>query len=358
MPDTRCRVLILDGSVALRAMLAGIVARQPGLVCAGSGGAARDLGLALVGRIDPDIVVIDGTQASLAGLATVWRARGVGLLVIGEGPADGEGAVAVERVARPAGGGLGPTLDAFEAEVARRLQRLARRLSGRQPLGGAQAPVRPDGWDAAAPGHADRRLIAIGASTGGTEATRALLQGWPDDLPPVVIVQHMAEGFSARYAARLDEACRMRVVEAGHGQRLQPGHAYIAPGGQHLTVETAGTGLMACVRPGERVHRHRPSVDVLFASVAAACGASAIGVMLTGMGADGAQGMRRMRDAGAHNLAQDEASCAIFGMPRAAIAAGACHEVLPLEAIGPRVRQLAGRAAAAPVRPETAPAGR
>jgi two-component system chemotaxis response regulator CheB len=185
--------------------------------------------------------------------------------------------------------------------------------------------------------HVPDAVIFIGASTGGTEATRALLMQLPPDAPPVLITQHMPPGFTRGYAERLDGQCRIRVSEARHDEPLRQGRAYVAPGGLHLEVARDGAGYRARVFDGEPVNRHKPSVEVLFASAARVVGLRAIGVMLTGMGADGAVAMRAMRNAGAYNLAQDEASCVVFGMPREAIAAGAVHEVLPLAGIAPRL---------------------
>jgi two-component system chemotaxis response regulator CheB len=181
------------------------------------------------------------------------------------------------------------------------------------------------------------KVVFIGASTGGTEATKAVLMQLPPDFPAVAITQHMPPGFTTSYARRLDGLCRIRVKEAEDGERLLPGHAYIAPGGMHLSVERSGANYLACVRGGDPVNRHRPSVEVLFRSAARAVGPNAFGVMLTGMGADGARAMKDMRDAGSYNLCQDEASCVVFGMPREAILAGAAHEVLPLTQIAPHL---------------------
>jgi two-component system chemotaxis response regulator CheB len=174
------------------------------------------------------------------------------------------------------------------------------------------------------------KLIFIGASTGGTEATKEVLLGLPPDAPAVLITQHMPAGFTTSYAKRLDSLARVRVAEATDGERVLPGHAYLAPGGFHLSVERCGANYIARVRGGQPVNRHMPSVEVLFESAARVVGPNAFGIMLTGMGADGASAMRAMRDAGAYNLAQDEATCVVFGMPREAIAHGAVHEVLPL----------------------------
>ncbi|MDE2298166.1 MAG: hypothetical protein KGK18_08355, partial [Burkholderiales bacterium] len=181
------------------------------------------------------------------------------------------------------------------------------------------------------------KIIFIGASTGGTEATREVLVNLPADCPAVMITQHMPPGFTRSYATRLDGLARIRVAEARDGERVLPGHAYIAPGGLHLAVERSGANYIARVQDGEPVNRHKPSVEVLFESAARVVGRNALAVMLTGMGADGARAMRAMRDAGSWNIAQDEASCVVFGMPREAIAHGAAHEVLPLAQIAPRL---------------------
>jgi two-component system chemotaxis response regulator CheB len=159
----------------------------------------------------------------------------------------------------------------------------------------------------------------------------------PADAPAVMITQHMPPGFTRSYATRLDGLCRIAVKEASDGERVLPGHAYIAPGGLHLSVGRCGADYVAQVRDGEPVNRHKPSVEVLFESAARVVGPNALGVMLTGMGGDGAKAMRLMREAGSWNVAQDEASCVVFGMPREAIAAGAAHEVLPLQSIAARL---------------------
>jgi len=170
----------------------------------------------------------------------------------------------------------------------------------------------------------------------------------PSDAPAVMITQHMPPGFTKSYAARLNGLARIRVAEATDGERVLPGHAYIAPGGFHLSVERSGANYIARVRDGEPVNRHKPSVEVLFESAARVVGPNALGVMLTGMGADGARAMKAMKDAGSWNVCQDEASCVVFGMPREAIAHGAAHEVLPLMRIGTalieRLRSTAGMA--------------
>jgi two-component system chemotaxis response regulator CheB len=176
-------------------------------------------------------------------------------------------------------------------------------------------------------------VIAIGASTGGCEALATVLGGLPADAPGVVAVIHMPEGFTKSYAARLDRSCAIRVSEAQNGDRVMPGHALIAPGNFHLSVVRSGAATSVRVAAGEPVNRHRPSVDVLFNSCAAQLGPNCVAAILTGMGDDGARGLLAVRRAGARTVAQDEASCVVFGMPKEAIALGAVDEVVPLDRV-------------------------
>ncbi|MBB6100851.1 two-component system chemotaxis response regulator CheB [Paraburkholderia bannensis] len=181
------------------------------------------------------------------------------------------------------------------------------------------------------------KLIIVGASTGGTEAIREVLQPLPPDAPAVLIAQHMPPGFTKSFAQRLNGLCRITVKEAEHGERVLPGHAYIAPGHAHLLLARSGANYIAHLSDDPPVNRHRPSVDVLFRSAAQHAGKNAIGVILTGMGRDGAAGLLEMRKAGAFTLAQDEASCIVFGMPREAIALGAADEIASLSEMSRRV---------------------
>ena len=181
------------------------------------------------------------------------------------------------------------------------------------------------------------KLIIIGASTGGTDAIKEFLIRMPSDCPGILITQHMPEGFTRSFAQRLDNLCKISVSEAAGNERILPGHAYIAPGHSHLKLVRSGANYMTQLDQGPPVNRHRPSVDVLFNSAAVCAGKNAVGVIMTGMGKDGALGMLEMRKAGAYNFAQDEASCVVFGMPREAIAVGAAQEVLALQAMPARV---------------------
>ena len=177
------------------------------------------------------------------------------------------------------------------------------------------------------------RLVAIGTSTGGTQALDAVLRALPAEVPGIVVVQHMPAQFTATFAERLDSHCRIRVREAKNGDRVEPGLALIAPGGRHMVVRRAPSHYYVDIVDGPPVNRHRPSVDVLFRSVAVCAGPAATGIIMTGMGDDGARGMKEMADVGAHTIAQDEKSCVVFGMPKVAIELGGARQILPLDRI-------------------------
>jgi two-component system chemotaxis response regulator CheB len=183
----------------------------------------------------------------------------------------------------------------------------------------------------------NEKVIAIGASTGGTEAIKDVLTALPAGMPPIVMVQHMPETFTPSFARRLDTLSQLTVIEAQGGERLQPGTAYLAPGHSHMTIRKSGTGYVTELNQGEPVNRHRPAVDVLFDSVAEQVKGNALGMILTGMGKDGAQGLLRMRQAGAYTIGQDQASCVVYGMPREAALVGAVEDVVSLDAVANRL---------------------
>jgi two-component system chemotaxis response regulator CheB len=246
-----------------------------------------------------------------------------------------------------------PGLNRPPALVMEDLIRAIRQAARTKLLAPAKQEVRAPAAPAAPPSSMlerplQRRLIAIGASTGGTKAIEVVLRDLPVWSPGIAIVQHMPAGFTGPFAARLNTVCELAVREATDGERLTTGTALIAPGGMHLSVEHRGGAYFARVHDGDRVHHQKPAVDVLFKSVAACAGADAVGVLLTGMGADGAEGMRAMKASGAHTIAEDESTCVVFGMPAAAIKLGAAIEVEPLPDIGRAVvGAMAGRAGAA-----------
>ena len=202
---------------------------------------------------------------------------------------------------------------------------------------------------AASPGAVPRpvssgsKIIFVGASTGGTEAVKSFLLGIPSDCPPILIVQHMPESFTASFAARLNSLCQPRVIESQGGESLKSGTVYVAPGHSHLKIRRSASGYATELLRTPPVNRHRPSVDVLFDSAAEVVGRYAIGVILTGMGKDGACGLLRMRNAGARTIGQDEASCVVYGMPREAAMIGAVEEVAGLADISRRVLSIVGR---------------
>jgi two-component system chemotaxis response regulator CheB len=234
---------------------------------------------------------------------------------------------AVDYVAKPKLDLRTGTLDLTEEIIEKVKAAVGARLIPRSPANGAHAHASA-GFRPILVG--SNKIIAIGASTGGTEALRDFLEPLPADFPAIVIVQHMPEKFTAQFAKRLDSLCKIGVKEAADGDRLLVGHALIAPGNNHMELVRNGAGYCVRITQTEPVNRHRPSVDVLFNSCATQAGANAIGVILTGMGADGARGLLAMRKAGSFTVAQDESTCVVFGMPKEAIACGGAEEIHPL----------------------------
>ena len=337
----KTRVVVVDDSALVRSLLTEIINRQSDMECIGSASdpfAAREM----IRNLNPDVITLDVEMPRMDGidfLSKLMRLRPMPVVMVSTLTERGAEVTlkalelgAVDFVAKPKIGvadGLKQLADEITDKV--RIASKARVSKPHVPAPsapGVAAPPKP------APVSIGRlsteKLIFIGASTGGTEATKELLMNLPPDSPGVVITQHMPPGFTRSYANRLDGLCKIRVKEAVDGERILPGHAYIAPGGFHLSVERSGANYVARVTDGEPVNRHKPSVEVLFESAARVVGQNALGIMLTGMGADGAKAMRTMKDAGSYNVCQDEATCVVFGMPREAINHGAAHEVLPL----------------------------
>ncbi len=342
----KTRVIVVDDSALVRGLLAEIIDREADMTCIG---AAADPLVAreMIRDLNPDVITLDVEMPRMDGLdflARLMRLRPMPVVMVSTLTERGADVTlkalelgAVDFVSKPKIG-VADGLRQLGADITEKIRTAARarvsRLSAAAPPAAAAATSAP----AVSLGRlSTEKIIFIGASTGGTEATREVLVNLPPDSPAVMITQHMPPGFTRSYAARLNGLARIRVAEASDGERVLPGHAYIAPGGLHLSVERSGANYIARVQDGEPVNRHKPSVEVLFNSAARVVGRNALGVMLTGMGADGAKAMRTMRDAGSWNLAQDEASCVVFGMPREAIAHGATHEVLPLGKIAPRL---------------------
>ncbi len=350
---TKTRVVVIDDSALVRSMLSEIINRQPDMQCVGT---APDPLVArqMIRELDPDVVTLDVEMPRMDGLdflEKLMRLRPMPVVMVSTLTERGAEVTlralelgALDFVAKPRIGianGLAQLADDITDKIRGAARAQIRRVVSPPP---ASADTRAGSGPAtAAPAVAPlgrlstEKIIFIGASTGGTEATKDVLVNLPADCPAVMITQHMPPGFTTSYAARLDSLCRIRVAEARDGERVLPGHAYLAPGGRHLAVERSGANYLARVTDGDPVNRHKPSVEVLFESAARVVGPNALGVMLTGMGADGAKAMRAMREAGSYNIAQDEASCVVFGMPKEAIAQGAVHEVLALSKISTRL---------------------
>jgi two-component system chemotaxis response regulator CheB len=342
----KTRVVVVDDSALVRSLLAEIINRQPDMQCVGTASdplVARET----IRNLDPDVITLDVEMPRMDGidfLARLMRLRPTPVVMVSTLTERGAEVTlralelgAVDFVAKPKIG-IADGLQSLAHDITDKIRIAARARVHRAVAPAAATDAAPLPPVAASIGRlSTEKIIFIGASTGGTEATKEVLVNLPADSPAVMITQHMPPGFTKSYAARLNGLCRIGVKEAQDGERVLPGHAYIAPGGLHLSVERSGANYIARVRDGEPVNRHKPSVEVLFESAARVVGPNALAIMLTGMGADGAKAMKEMRDAGSHNLAQDEASCVVFGMPREAIAAGAVHEVLPLAQIAPRL---------------------
>ncbi len=337
------RVIVVDDSALVRSVLTEIINQQPDMQVVG---VASDPFVAreLIREMNPDVLTLDIEMPRMDGLDfldKLMRLRPMPVVMISTLTERGAEATlralelgAVDFVAKPRLG-VKAGLDDAAKEIAFKIRTAAAANVSRKHA--PAVPVTKANPPGAGPRHGTEKLIAIGASTGGTEAIRELLTVLPPDCPGIVITQHMPPGFTASFATRLNTLCQVRVKEAEDGERILQGHAYIAPGGKHLSVARSGANYVAEVRDGDTVNRHKPSVEVLFRSVARQVGPNAIGVMLTGMGADGATAMREMRDAGAYNYVQNEESCVVFGMPREAIAAGAANEVLALPKIAPQL---------------------
>ena len=329
------RVLIVDDSALMRQLLTKILNSDPELIVVGTAGdpfIAREM----IKALNPDVLTLDIEMPRMDGLTFLEKLmRGHPMPVVMVSSLTSKGADttlralslgAIDYVSKP-------KVDVSNGTIEQADEILAKVKAA------AKARVRRVDVAATLPSlsgtstyrfSATHKIVAIGASTGGTEALKELLSPLPADFPGIVIVQHMPEAFTRQFAKRLDSLCRIRVQEAQDGDRVLPGRALLAPGGHHMAVVRKGTEYAVHVYRGERVNRHLPSVDVLFSSCARNMGKNAVGVLLTGMGADGAKGMLEMKQSAAFTIAQDEASSVVFGMPREAILLNAVDRVLPL----------------------------
>lgn len=329
------KVVVVDDSALIRSILTEIINSQPGLEVVGAAPnplVAREL----IKQANPDVITLDVEMPKMDGLdflERLMRLRPMPVVMISSLTERGSEITmralelgAVDFVTKPKLA-IADGMREFAELIADKLRAAAqaRIVQRSAPVRGTASLPSLDN-----PLLSSEKLIIVGASTGGTEAIKSFLMQMPSDAPGILITQHMPPGFTRSFAQRLDGLCKITVSEAQGDERILPGHAFIAPGDAHLLLARSGANYVTKLDQGPPVNRHRPSVDVLFDSAARTAGKNCVGVILTGMGKDGAVGMRHMREAGAYNFAQDEASCVVFGMPKEAIAVGGVHEIAPL----------------------------
>lgn len=342
-PRDPLHVLVVDDSAVVREVMNAVLSQEPGLSVV----TAADPLIAMIkmARQRPNVIVLDLEMPRMGGLVflrKIMSENPIPVVVcsahVGEGTATTLQALeagAVDVVTKPRVGvrqfiheSAIPLIDAVRAAANAKLRCSPR---AREPQQSADAIL--PAKSVAVPALGSEKIVAVGASTGGTEALRLLLEAMPEDAPGVVVVQHMPEGFTAAFAARLNTTCKIKVKEAAQGDVIVNGRALIAPGNRHTLVRRDPSGYVAEITDGPLVSRHRPSVDVLFRSVAQAAGPNGVGVIMTGMGNDGAQGLYEMKQAGAFTIAQDEETCVVFGMSKEAIERGAVCTVASLSRI-------------------------
>lgn len=340
------KVLIVDDSALMRKLLSEMLSADRGIEVVGTAPdpyVARDK----IKALNPDVVTLDIEMPRMDGLtflSNLMRLRPTPVVMISTMTQKGASTSlealhlgAVDYVSKPQSDVIG-NLQSYREEITAKVKAAAgANLAALVRPGCASARAERASQSTAAneirAAAIYGRVIAIGASTGGTEAIAAVLAGLPDSAPPVLVAQHIPEMFSRSFSERMDRLSALHVHEARHGEPAVAGHAYVAPGDHHLSLARVGGGYSCVVDQEERVNRHRPSVDVLFESVARVVGAKAIGVLLTGMGSDGARGLKAMREAGAMTLAQDKATSVVWGMPGAAVEMGGVDQVVAIGAI-------------------------
>lgn len=336
------KVLVVDDSALVRSLLSEIIRSAPGLELVGAAAdayVARDM----VKQFSPDVITLDIEMPRMDGLSFLEKlmyARPTPVVMISTLTEAGAEATlralelgAIDFIPKPKLGissGIREYSDLIIEKIraAATVQVKAIRTRDHANVSAEQKLV------SSARLQSTEKIIAIGASTGGTEAIKDLLIQLPAAVPGIVMTQHMPAGFTRTYAERLNKITRLHVVEAKGGERILPGHAFLAPGGHHLIVVRSGADYVVKLSDAEPVHRHRPAVDVMMESVALAGGKNVLGVLLTGMGKDGAKGMLAIRQQGGYTLAQDEASCVVYGMPKEAVLAGGVDQIVELDKIG------------------------
>ena len=345
MTRTVIKVLIVDDSALIRSVLTEIVNREPDMTVVGTAAdpyQARER----IRALNPDVLTLDVEMPRMDGLdflERLMRLRPMPVVMVSSLTERNSEVTfralelgAVDVVSKPRID-IRRGMEDYAQEITDKIRaaavaRFHPRLVGTSPTPPSASASKP-----AAMWYSSERVIVIGASTGGTEAIKEVLLKLPPDAPAVLITQHMPAGFTKPFAERLDRLCNLKVQEAVQGERALPGHAYVAPGDAHLTVRRSGADYVLGLSQDPPVNRHRPSVDVLFRSAAASIGRNAIGIILTGMGKDGAAGMLELKQSGAYTIGQDEATCIVYGMPREAFLMGGVDEQAPLAEIAGRI---------------------
>jgi two-component system chemotaxis response regulator CheB len=338
----RIRVLVVDDSAVVRNVFQQELAKDPGIEVVGTAPdpyVARDLIL----EKQPDVITLDVEMPRMDGITflhKIMRYKPTPVIVVSSLTPAG-GALALEALSAGACDvmckpGAAYSVGDMTADLVQKVKDVAASGIRAVPLAAADPP-----GPAKALARTTNQVVAIGASTGGTVAVERILKALPHNAPGIIVTQHMPELFTRYFATRLKEASKLDAREAQGGESVVPGVVLVAPGNKHLLLRRSGARYIVEVKDGPRVNRHRPSVDVMFRSVASAAGRNAVGVLLTGMGGDGAQGMLTMHEAGARTVAQDEATCVVFGMPKVAIDLGAVDKVLPLDRIAGEILALA-----------------
>lgn len=340
----KIKVLVVDDSALVREVFSRELSNDPEIEVVGAVPdpyVARDE----IVRLKPDVITLDIEMPRMDGLTflrKLMKHHPMPVVVISSlTPKGGEMALeamdlgAVDVMCKP---GAAYSVGDLAMEIRDKVKAAAR-----TPVGHALAMKKPPAQARLSLAKTTHKIVAIGASTGGTQALEYILTSLPSNSPGIIIVQHMPEHFTRSFAERLQTLCAIEVKEARDGDTVAPGSAIIAAGNYHLLLDRSGAVYQARVKSGPLVSRHRPSVDIMFRSVARFAGRNAVGVILTGMGSDGAGGMKEMKDCGAVNIAQDEASCVVYGMPKEAVSKGGVDHILPLQTIPAKILELAAR---------------
>ncbi len=345
LPSNKIKVLIVDDSAIVREIFVKELSRDPELEVVGTAPdpfVARDK----VVQLKPDVITLDIEMPRMDGvtfLRKLMRYFPLPTIIVSSlTPKGGDLALealeagAVDVMCKP---GAAYTVGDMSIELIDKIKAAARVRVNKQNAESTSAPVSTKRLSMT---RTTNKVVAIGASTGGTQALQQVLSAMPANAPGILVVQHMPEHFTRSFAERLNQLCAVQVKEAEDGESVAPGKVLIAPGNQHMLLRRSGANYLVQVKKGPLVSRHRPSVDVLFKSVARFAGRNSLGVIMTGMGSDGADGMAEMKEHGAQTIAQDEASCVVFGMPKEAIARNAINHTVSLTRIPQTILELSG----------------